>query len=349
MRSRPEAGRHAPGGLPDPVGADQSERVSSVRQLALAFLRGLAAADYSPHTLSAYHRDLRQFLDFLEDAGVAGPEALERRHLHGFAAALGEGSLSVNGRPYSPATAARKLSTVRRFCAFLTDEGYVAADPAADLRAPRIPRRLPVVMTPQEVFKLLESAGDVEPLDVRDRALFELIYSSGLRAKELLDLRVQDVDLVAGLVRVRGKRRKERIVPVGDVACDALERYLQEVRPQLRRDGATSSRSTAGIGTDGETGEATSDRLFLSRRGRPLSASDLRRRLERRLKRAGAETGASPHTLRHSFATHLLEGGADLRAIQELLGHASLQSTQIYTHVSASHLRSVYRKAHPRA
>jgi site-specific recombinase XerD len=166
---------------------------------------------------------------------------------------------------------------------------------------------------------------------VRDRALFELIYSSGLRCQEVLDLRLRDINLGSREIRVKGKGRKVRVIPVGEVALVALERYLREVRSGLVKDALQE------------------DHIFLSRSGRPLSSSDVQRRLARYLARAGAPRGTSPHTLRHSFATHLLEGGADLRVIQEMLGHSSLRTTQVYTHVSAAHLRRAYRKAHPRA
>jgi integrase/recombinase XerC/integrase/recombinase XerD len=187
------------------------------------------------------------------------------------------------------------------------------------------------VLTPVQTADLLDAMGADKPLEVRDRALFELIYSSGLRCQEVLDLELRDINLGAREVRVKGKGRKVRVIPVGEVALDALDRYLREGRSRLVKEAAQD------------------DHVFLSRTGRPLSSSDVQRRLARYLARAGAPRGTSPHTLRHSFATHLLEGGADLRVIQEMLGHSSLRTTQVYTHVSAAHLRWAYRKAHPRA
>jgi site-specific recombinase XerD len=224
------------------------------------------------------------------------------------------------------------MSVVRRFLRFCEENGLIDANPAAAIPSPKVPRRLPQVLSPEQMVLLLEGFGGPKPLQMRDRALFELIYSCGLRCQEVLDLRLRDINVMACEVRVKGKGRKVRVVPVGDVALDALDRYLREARPKLERKGA-----------------AGEDHVFISRTGRRLSPSDVHRRLVGNLIRAGAPSGTSAHTLRHSFATHLLEGGADLRAIQELLGHSSLRTTQVYTHVSAAHLRKTYRKAHPRA
>lgn len=235
-------------------------------------------------------------------------------------------------RSYARSTVARKLSVVRSFLRFCEDHGLVEVSPAAALKSPKMPKRLPQVLTPDQAALLLDAIQGSKPIDLRDRALFELIYSSGLRCQEVLDLRLRDVNGESSEVRVKGKGRKVRIVPVGEVALAALDRYLQRGRAFL---------------VAGATGDE--DHVFLSRTGRPLSPSDIQRRLTRHLARAGVPAGTTPHTLRHSFATHLLEGGADLRSIQELLGHSSLHTTQVYTHVSASHLRRAYRKAHPRA
>jgi integrase/recombinase XerC/integrase/recombinase XerD len=208
--------------------------------------------------------------------------------------------------------------------------GFVAASPVTGIASPKIPRRLPQVLNPEQMDLLLQHMAGQDPLQLRDRALFELIYSSGLRCQEALDLQLRDISAGSYEVRVRGKGRKVRVVPVGEIALAALHCYLEEGRPHLVR-------------TDDE------EHVFVSRRGRPLSSSDVQRRLSRYLRLAGVPAGTSPHTLRHSFATHLLEGGADLRAIQELLGHSSLRTTQVYTHDPAAHLRRTYRKAHPRA
>jgi site-specific recombinase XerD len=313
-----------------------------------AFSRSLIAADYSLRTIKAAGGDLEQFVHFLAERGVEKPEAISRSDVTDFAAALADpqagsarppapGSLRASGegrgasRSYARSSIARKLSVIRRFLAFCEENEMLEASPGTAVGSPKVPRRLPQVLTPPQAADLLDSIGADNPLEVRDRALFELIYSSGLRCQEVLDLRLRDINLGAREVRVKGKGRKVRVIPVGEVALGALERYLREGRSRLVKDAAQD------------------ERVFLSRTGRPLSPSDVQRRLARYLARAGAPSGTSPHTLRHSFATHLLEGGADLRVIQELLGHSSLRTTQVYTHVSAAHLRRAYRKAHPRA
>jgi site-specific recombinase XerD len=322
---------------------------AEVEEATAAFLRSLIAADYSLRTIKASMIDLQQFAGFLAARGVERPGAITRSDVSDFAAALAEsgssgarsllspqpGSLARQGseaqKPYARSTIARKLSVVRSFLGFCQDNDLIESSPGAGVGSPKVPRRLPQVLTPVQAADLLETMGSEKPLEVRDRALFELIYSSGLRCQEVLDLRLRDINPGSREVRVKGKGRKVRVIPVGEVALDAVERYLRESRPQLLKD------------------PAEDDHVFLSRTGRPLSSSDVQRRLARYLARAGAPRGTSPHTLRHSFATHLLEGGADLRVIQEMLGHSSLRTTQVYTHVSAAHLRRAYRKAHPRA
>ena len=208
------------------------------------------------------------------------------------------------------------------------------------------------MLTPTQIGEFLDGIDGDEPLTLRDRALFELIYSCGLRAQEALDLTVQDIDVGRREARVKGKGRKVRVVPVGEDALSALDRYLRVARPGLlarARMGIPAAAAAAAPRSTQRSADRVDEPLFVSRRGRPLSPSDVRRRLERHLDQASVPEGTSPHTLRHSFATHLLEGGADLRSIQELLGHASLRTTQVYTHVSAAHLRGAYRSAHPRA
>jgi integrase/recombinase XerC/integrase/recombinase XerD len=332
----------------------QGRKFSSQLEGAItAYIRGLIAADYSARTVDASVSDLEQFSAFLESRGLHTLECITRADIGAFAEALAEGSVpasrliggparasapadmtktSAPGIPRARTTIARKLSVIRRFLRFCEEGGLIESNPAASVSAPKVPRRLPHVLTPDQTALLLEGIGGEEPLQMRDRALFELVYSCGLRCQEVLDLRLRDVNVAACEVRVKGKGRKVRVVPVGEVALDAVDRYLREARSRLCKRGSVDE-----------------DHVFVSRTGRPLSSSDVRRRLARYLARAGAPAGTSPHTLRHSFATHLLEGGADLRAIQELLGHSSLRTTQVYTHVSAAHLRRTYRKAHPRA
>lgn len=326
---------------------------ADLERAVVAYLRGLVAADYSPRTIKASEADLRQFTIFLTGLGVRQVHDIRPEHIGAFVEALAEGQLgldtrpgsarfepsvegdeparrSVPRRPAARSTIARKLSVIRSFLRFCEDNGLIETSPAAGIASPKLPKRLPQVVSPEQMDVLLGSIGAQGPLELRDRALFELIYSSGLRCQEALDLRLRDVSPASRELRVRGKGRKVRVVPVGEVALAALDRYLDEGRSRL-------------VKTDEE------DHLFVSRRGRPLSSSDVQRRLVRYLRAAGIPAGTSPHTLRHSFATHLLEGGADMRAIQELLGHSSLRTTQVYTHVSAAHLRRAYRKAHPRA
>jgi integrase/recombinase XerD len=209
------------------------------------------------------------------------------------------------------------------------DRGAIERSPAALIPGPRRARTLPATLSGDEVVRLLDSPAGTEPRDLRDRALLELLYGCGLRAAEACDLRLRDVRLEAGSLRVTGKGGKQRVVPIGGAAEAALERYLARGRPRL----AASGRC---------------ERLFVSVRGRPLHPSDVRRALMRALERAGVPQ-RSPHALRHTFATHLLEGGADLRSIQDLLGHASVGTTQVYTHVSVRHLRTAHANAHPRA
>jgi site-specific recombinase XerD len=325
---------------------------AGVDQAIVSFVRGLIAADYSPRTIEASLNDLRQFAAFLGPRSVELWGQVTRADVAEFAAALADpegppvvvrqeackaeladqaGVHSTRSRPYARSTIARKLSVVRTFLRFCEDHGLIETSPGVGVSSPKLPRRLPQVLSPQQMAGLLEAMDGEEPLELRDRALFELIYSSGLRCQEALDLRIRDVSFDSCEIRAKGKGRKVRVVPVGEVALKALRHYLRDGRNSLT------------------AGDAQEDRLFVSRNGRPLSSSDVQRRLARYLARAGAPMGTSPHTLRHSFATHLLEGGADLRAIQELLGHSSLRTTQVYAHVSAAHLRRTYRRAHPRA
>jgi site-specific recombinase XerD len=281
----------------------------------------MRARGASPATLRAYTADLDQLDRWLAAAGVDPAEA-DARMLRRYAAYLGTCR-------YAPATAARKLSAVRGAYAWMHDRGAIERSPAALVPGPRRARTLPATLSADEMARLLDAPAGTAPRDLRDRALLELLYGCGLRAAEACDLALADVRLETGSLRVTGKGGKQRVVPLGGAAEAALERYLARGRPRM-----------AAAGTGG--------RLFVSVRGRPLHPSDVRRALLRALERAGVAQ-RSPHALRHTFATHLLEGGADLRSIQHLLGHASVGTTQVYTHVSVRHLRTAHARAHPRA
>jgi integrase/recombinase XerC len=278
----------------------------------------------SVHTRRAYLADLAQYAAFLDGQGAAlvpSSPALVRAFVARAAASAGAASLG------------RKLSTLRSFYRFLVREGLAAGNPARAVASPRRPTRLPHVLPEDEAAALVEAPkASRGPLASRDRAFLELLYASGLRVSELTGLAVADVDLAQRLVRVVGKRRKERIVPFGRAAAEALRRWIEEGRPLL-------------VGTP----PARGDPLFLNRRGGRLSARSVARRIARWVLAAGLPRHVHPHVLRHSFATHLLGNGADLRGIQELLGHASLSTTQRYTHVDWKRLAEVYDRAHPRA
>jgi site-specific recombinase XerD len=285
-----------------------------------AYLDWMRARGASAATLRAYAADLRQLDRWLSAAGIA-PQDADTRTLRRYAAHLGT-------LRYAPATAARKLSAVRGMYAWLHDRGAIARSPATLVPGPKRTRTLPATLSAAEVERLLDGRSGSSPRDLRDRALLELLYGCGLRAAEACDLDVGDVRLDAEHVRVTGKGGKQRVVPLGGAATAALQRYLARGRPRMA--------------------PGPSGRLFVSVRGRPLHPSDVRRSLLRALERAGIAE-RSPHALRHTFATHLLEGGADLRSIQDLLGHASVGTTQVYTHVSVRHLRQAHASAHPRA
>jgi integrase/recombinase XerC/integrase/recombinase XerD len=275
------------------------------------------AAGMAAKTRRAYGADLAQLAEWAA-ARERGPAELTHRHLRLFAGVVSE-------RGGKKSTVARKLAAARTFYRQLVERGEIEANPADLVSAPKKDSYLPRVLKPGEVATLLERMPASTPLDLRDRAMLELAYAAGLRAEELVDLDLGSPDPDAEELRVEGKGGRTRVVPVGEPAWRALERYLAGGRPLL----------------DGGASRA----LFLSKSGRRLSTSDVRRRLTLRLRQAGV----SPHTLRHSFATHLLEGGADLRAIQELLGHASISTTQTYTRVESRRLKRAYARSHPRA
>jgi integrase/recombinase XerD len=284
----------------------------------LEFERGL-----SRNTLDAYRSDLLQFGRFLEGRDVGAAHATSS-DVADFLAELGS-------KAASPATIHRKAACLRSFYRHLRREGVRDSDPTASLSAPRRGRKLPQVLTRGEVDKLLGQPRGTEPAALRDRALLELMYACGLRASEAISLAVADIDLEDGLLRARGKGSKERIVPVGQRALSAVRVYLQRGRPQLIRR------------------KPEEKNLFVNFRGGPLTRQGLYKIVRRHATTAGLADRMSPHTLRHTFATHLLAGGCDLRSVQEMLGHADVSTTQLYTHLSSGRLKEVYFKAHPRA
>jgi integrase/recombinase XerD len=287
----------------------------------LEFERGL-----SRNTLEAYRSDLLQFGRFLEGRELDAVTA-SSADVSDFLTELASG----NGRPAaSPATIQRKAACLRSFYRHLRREGVRDSDPTATLSGPRRGRRLPKVLNRDEVLRLLEQPKGTDPSGLRDRALLELMYACGLRASEAIGVDVQDVDLEGGVLRARGKGSKERVVPIGSKAVDATRIYLARGRPKLVRDREEPS-------------------VFVNFRGERLTRQGLYKIVRRHAASAGLADRMSPHTLRHTFATHLLAGGCDLRSVQEMLGHADVATTQIYTHLSSQRLKDVYFKAHPRA
>jgi integrase/recombinase XerD len=281
----------------------------------------------SRNTLEAYRSDLLQVGAFLARRGV-DPTAAEHADLAAFLSELAAGD--GDRPPVAAATLQRKAACLRSFYRHLRREQVIDHDPTADLRAPRKTQRLPQVLSRDEVAALLAVPRGTDPAALRDRALLELMYACGLRASEAVGLEVRDLDLKAQVLRARGKGGKERLVPVGREAVGAVKAWLARGRPALVGPGAES-------------------RLFVNRRGTGLTRQGLYKIVQRHARAAGLEDRMSPHTLRHTFATHLLAGGCDLRSVQEMLGHADIATTQIYTHLSAERLKDAYFRAHPRA
>lgn len=304
-------------------GAAGGEQTSPRWEAALLmFARDKTTAGASPATIRAYGNDLRELGLWATARGVE-PGELRYRELRSYAAALSERGLARS-------TIGRKLAAIRSFGEHLVRSGQAESNPADLLAAPKREQRLPRALGRDQVTQLLDRIPMRTPLETRDRAMFELAYSCGLRAEEIVSLDTGSVDFDAEALRVHGKGQKTRLVPIGEPAQRALRRYLEVARPAL----------AAGAGDEA---------MLVSRNGRRLSTSDVRRRLSRWVREAAVAGHISPHALRHSFATHLLEGGADLRSIQELLGHASVSTTQIYTRVEPSSLQKAYERAHPRA
>ena len=269
-----------------------------------------------------YGADVRAFAAWATAMGT-DPTAVGTRALRRYAASLSEAG-------HAPTTVAHKLASLRALYRALREHGEIDHNPADLVPSPRRPQELPRVLKPEELARLLDRIPASTPLEARDRAMFELAYACGLRAEEIVRLDVAAVEFDAESVRIEGKGGKTRIVPAGETALRAVARYLERARPVLVDDAAQTA-------------------LFVSKSGRRLSTSDVRRRLRVWTRQVGLQGGVSPHALRHSFATHLLDGGADLRAIQELLGHSTISTTQIYTRVESARLRTAYARSHPRA
>jgi integrase/recombinase XerD len=291
----------------------------------LAVERGLSA-----NTLAAYRRDLRRYVAFYGKRGIVMASDVDESTIRSFVASISASTWGEDEHPYSPRSVARALSSVRSFHRFLLREGVADRDPASGVVQPKLPRSLPHPLPVDEVAALLDVPDVATPVGLRDRAILEVLYGAGLRISELVGLDVDDVDLEEGFVRVLGKGGKEREVPLGAFARDAATAYLTRARPVFASKGSRAA-------------------LFLNQRGGRLTRQSCTRLLAACVKAAGIERRVTLHTLRHSFATHLLEGGADVRVVQELLGHASVATTQIYTLVTKDHLREVYYTSHPRA
>ena len=283
----------------------------------LAVERGLAR-----NTLDAYGRDLARYLGWLQDHGVAGAEAIEARHVMQFLSGLKDAGLAPRSR-------SRVLVALRTFHKFLVSERLCHANPTGQIAAPRSLAALPKTLTTYDVEALLASPRGETPLAVRDRAMFEILYATGLRVSELVTLRLNDLQLDVGYLTAFGKRGKQRIVPLGTAAVAALRVYLATARRRFDRDGTAAC-------------------VFLNRSGEGLTRQGFWKIIKRRAREAGIHRHITPHTLRHSFATHLLENGADLRAVQAMLGHADIATTQIYTHVTRERLRRIHAQHHPR-
>lgn len=327
--------------------------VSEAWQQALALLESdLLRTGAATRTRRAYAVDTLQFARFADGRSLA-PAGVSVRDIRRYIATLSEAELA-------PATTARKLAAIRALFRCLREHGQIPHSPADLISTPRKGSHLPRVLKAPEMARLLDSIPADGPLHLRDRAMFELAYACGLRAEEIVTLDLGDVDDDREQLRVQGKGSKTRFVPAGEVALAALRSYLERGRPGLcaapmtARDRPEKTRIGAGANSRpprAETSKADWDEraLFLSRSGRRLGTSDVRRRLRAWSTRAGVAGSVTPHALRHSFATHLLDGGADLRAIQELLGHSSISTTQVYTRVESARLQSAYARAHPRA
>ena len=309
---------------------DQLERLLAEHETWLTVERGLAQ-----NSLAAYRRDLRRYAAYLRRKGLTDPAAVGEQVVSAYVEQL-KRAVDDDGNPkYAPSSIARALVAVRSFHRFCLDEGFVELDPSEEVGAPRVPQGIPKALTEEEVEDLLDAVPGDDPRALRDRAILEMLYATGVRISELVGLDRPDLDLEDGVARVLGKGSKERVVPVGRSAREAVTDYLANGRPELERP-VTRTR-------------VTGDPLLLNARGGRLTRQGCWKIVTAAGDRVGLSGRLSPHVLRHSCATHMLEHGADIRVVQELLGHASLSTTQVYTKVSPERLRAVYELAHPRA
>src|SRR5438094_1361793 len=296
---------------------------------------------FSDYTVKSYGADLIQFGQFLGGeigqasgnvpSGSVSGEQIDQKQLACDPLTVREFLAYLYAQNYTKSTTARKLATLRSFYKFLIRRGVVSVNPLSTIRTPKQEKRLPKCLDLEQVQKLLDAPGDADLLAARDKAMLEVLYSSGIRVSELVELKMEDLDLNEGVLRVTGKGRKDRLTPIGSQAIKAVQKYfeMRQQDPRFQAEGST--------------------RVFLNKHGDALSTRSVRRKLDKYLVQAGLDPGISPHTLRHSFATHLLNNGADLRSVQELLGHQSLSTTQVYTHLTTSRMKEVYDNAHPRA
>src|SRR6266545_514017 len=310
--------------------ADRLERLLAEHDTWLTVERGLAA-----NSLTAYRRDLRRYAEFLRDRGEDDPTVVQEETVLAYVEYLKSARDDGGNQRFAPSSIARALVAVRSFHRFCVEEGFLAADPSEEIGAPRVPQGIPKALTEAEIGALLAAVTGDDARALRDRAILETLYAAGVRISELVGLDRRDVDLDDGLLRVLGKGSKERVVPVGREALAALTAYLERGRPVLT---AKRTRRTR-----------TDDAVFLNARGGRLTRQGCWWIVRAAGDRAGLGAQLSPHVMRHSCATHMLDHGADIRVVQELLGHASISTTQIYTKVSTERLRQVYEAAHPRA
>ncbi|WP_047151639.1 tyrosine recombinase XerC [Aneurinibacillus tyrosinisolvens] len=277
----------------------------------------------SPLTIINYEKDILAFMEFMKQHAVSDYAAVSYVHVRAYLS-------SLNEKQYSRRSIARKLSSLRSFYRFLMREEYLDSNPFKMVSTPKIEKRLPSFLYPKEVEMLLSLPDETKHLGMRDRTILEVLYGSGMRVSELAGLTVRSIDMIIGTALVFGKGAKERYVPLGKYAIEAYKKYIQHARPALLKENRT-------------------DILFLNARGEPLTDRSVRRMINKYVEQASELLKVSPHTFRHTFATHLLDNGADLRSVQEMLGHSNISSTQIYTHVTKERLRMVYNQAHPRA